>query len=37
MNKQVLLRDLDAQAEYELDQARKEVDENPEEAQPKPA
>lgn len=37
MSKQALPRNLDTQAEYELERARKEVDENPEEAQPKPA
>jgi hypothetical protein len=37
MSKQALPRNPDTQAEYELERARKEVDENPEEAQPKPA
>jgi hypothetical protein len=37
MSKQALLRNLDTQAEYKLERARKEVDENSEEAQPKPA
>jgi hypothetical protein len=35
MSKQALLRNLDTQAEYELERARKEAAENPEEAQPK--